>query len=80
MSPGPMPGLPARFSSVHLTAISSDAASWVLTSPTWTLSPPSSKIAVPKSLQSVTTTEPDMRLSASPISSVIAVRRCLTTS
>ncbi len=44
------------------------------------MSPPSSRMATPKSLQSVTTTEPDMRLSASPISPVIATSRCRTTS
>ena len=80
MSPSPMPGRAARWRSVQLTAMSSDAASSVLYRPTWTTSPTSSMMAASKSLQSVTTTEPDMRLSASPISSVMEVRRCRMTS
>jgi len=80
MSPSSMPGLSLRFRRVQTIARSMEPIRPMLNVPTCTCSPSSSQMEKLKSLDSVTTCEPDIRRSVSPISWVIAHSRCRMTS
>ncbi len=80
MSPSAMPGLSLRLRSVQTMARSIEPIRPMLYVPTCTCSPSSSQMEKLKSLDSVTTCEPDIRRRVSPISWVMAQSRCRTTS